>query len=371
MSQIIPRRVVPSVAPSPDDPAAVRREFEARLSAGARMVCAGRARRSPRSLLRRGYGPRHKVELLGFVFYLSDPRQNDYIRFYVAYVVMPGDPKRIYVRLFYKDNSLTWRAASHFVKTDGDYWIGKGDLEWVEEDGELVAYSNESSTDLPLEMQTALEEICRRPSAIPRDDVAIGLVLRQAPSDRTEPYRDFSAPRERARAERRNWIHGDRPIARFARRHDPTSLRFAKGYEPDFAHGIVERAVSTSKLYHGRLRRFRVVSRNRVVQYLFIAGPRQVWIASCQATTTELSSYGVRTVDVRLDDDLLVPAYEYHFIDDTLEPPQLVSQIPPGFAGAPAEGDESRADASPWLEALPVIREFRRVVLKQRRARRR
>jgi hypothetical protein len=67
----------------------------------------------------------------------------------------------------------------------------------------------------------------------------------------------------------------------------------------------------------------------------------------------------VRTIDVEADDDLFVPGYEYHFVDETVNPPRLHSQIPEGFAGAASTVDPSRADASAWLERLPVIREFR------------
>ena len=104
-------------------------------------------------------------------------------------------------------------------------------------------------------------------------------------------------------------------------------------------------------------------------QYQFGAGPHQVWIIPPQTLTTELMSYGLRTVDVNADEDVFVPGYEYHFMDDAEEPPVLHSQIPAGFAGAASTVDPSRADASPWLERLPVVREFRRTVL--RRARRR
>ena len=75
---------------------------------------------------------------------------------------------------------------------------------------------------------------------------------------------------------------------------------------------MLEVAHSTSTLYGGRLRRFRILSRNRRIQYLFMAAPRQVWIVPPQATSAELSSYGVRTVDVTVDEDLCVPGYEYH-----------------------------------------------------------
>ena len=113
------------------------------------------------------------------------------------------------------------------------------------------------------------------------------------------------------------------------------------------------------------------MSKNRQIQYQFVAAPRQVWILPPQALTTEISSYGVRTIDVDADDDLFVPGYEYHFIDETEEPPRLWSQIPRGFAGEASDVDPSRADASPWIEKLPVIQEFRRAIPVRSRPRRR
>ena len=86
-------------------------------------------------------------------------------------------------------------------------------------------------------------------------------------------------------------------------------------------------------LYGGRLERYRILSANRRIQYLFFSGPLQVWIIPPQATTTVLSSFGVRTVDVVVDDDLCCPGYEYHFLDDTVDPPEFYSQIPEGYAG--------------------------------------
>ena len=52
-------------------------------------------------------------------------------------------------------------------------------------------------------------------------------------------------------------------------------------------------------------------------------------------------------------------------MDDELDPPELFSQIPEGLAGAPSEADPSRADASAWLDELPIVRKFRRQVLEQ------
>ena len=363
---VIESRVVPSVAPSELSPRQVAREFRGLLEAGAKLEPAGAARRRPRPLLER-YPPRHKIELLDVTYYLSDPRQNEDIRFFVAYVVLGplARARRIHPRLFYKDVSLTWRSASHYARSEHENWIGKGDVKTVVQDGGELVESNELTTDLPLEIQTALETCLRRARRVPRDEMAVRLVLRRAPDHRIEPYRDFTEPRRRAAANPRNRVNGGRPIVHFTRKNDPASLRFARGYEPDFADGIVEASEGTSRLYGGRLRRFRIVSRNRKVQYLFMAGPRQAWIASCQPTTTEIMSYGVRTLDVAVDDDLLLPGYEYHYLDEGEDPPALHSQIPPGFAGAPSEVDPSRADASPWLDRVPVIQELRRKVLRR------
>jgi hypothetical protein len=350
-------------------PRAVARALRRLLAEGAAFRCAGEARGRPERLFAAGYAPRHAVELFGTTFYLSGPRQNADLRFFVAWVVQPagrGGRLAVHPRIFYKDVSLIWRSASHFVRSARENWIGKGDLRSAVLHGVEIEYSAESTTDLPLELQDALEAFVRDASRVPHDELAIALVLRRGPDDRIQAYRDFTAPRRRAQRDPRRLPNRGRPIARFLREGDPASLRFAKGFEPDFARGVVGESRSRSSLYGGTLRRVRILSRNRDVQYLFFAGPRQVWLAPPQATTTELSSYGVRTVDVVVPEDLCVPGYEYHYLDESEDPPVLVSQIPPGFVGAPSERDPSRSDASPWLDRLPVIRAFRREVLGRR-----
>jgi hypothetical protein len=288
------------------------------------------------------------------------------VRFFVAYIVQPdarGSVRAAHPRLFYKDAALNWRSASHIGRQNGSFWIGKGDVECVAVDGVEYEFSRESTTDLPIELQPALEALCRQQTNFVTDDVAAELILRTAPEGRIEPYADFTAPRRRAQADPRNRVNGGRPVAWFARRNDPTSLRFARGYEPDFAKGIFETSPLSSRLYGGAITCYRILSTNRRVQYQFMAAPRHVWIIPPQALTTELSSYGVRTVDVRADDDLFVPGYEYHFLDDDQDPPVPYSQIPEGFAGPASELDDARADASPWLDRLPVIEAFRKQVL--------
>ncbi|MBK6660994.1 MAG: hypothetical protein IPG43_23950 [Proteobacteria bacterium] len=362
----IPRAIVASVTPAPLSARAVRREFDALRTAGVALAVSGAARHTPDVLLDRGHGPRHLLELFDTRYFLSAPRQNPDLRFFVAYVMPPAASRRrarLYARIFYKDVSLIWRSASHVVRSEHENWVGKGDVTVSVEDGYETVASAEETTDLPLEVQTALEDLNRQYPRVKTDHAAVEMVLRNGPDSRIRPYRDFSAPRARAASNPRNRINGGKPIAWFTHKGRPHTLRFAPGFAPDFAGGVLETSALASSLYGGCLERFRIVSHNREVQYMFFASPRQVWIIPPQATTTEIMSYGVRTVGVLADDDLCVPGYEYHYLDESVSPPEMVSQIPAGYVGAANPVDPCRADASRWLDALPVIKEFRRVVL--------
>ncbi len=360
----IASRYPSTIGPSELSTHRVAAEFKRLIADGAKLLPQGTAKRAPASLLRRGYTPKHRLDAFGVRFYLTNTREDQNFRFFVAYVVMPhadGEPvKAIHPRIFYKDSSLVWRSPSHCIRSEEENWIGKGDLKVTVIDGEEIEYSAEETTNLPLEMQCALDVLSRRGGKVRRDVRAVPMVLRNAPDDRFEPYADFSGPRRRAMADPRNRINGGDLVADFERENDPTSLRFVPGYEPDFSRGLTEMSHSKSRIYGGDIWKYRIVSKNRTIQYQFIAGPRQVWIIPPQTLTTELSSYGVRTVDVNVHEDLCVPGYEYHFMDESVDPPRLLSQIPEGYAGALSDVDPSRADASPWLEKLPVIREFRR-----------
>jgi len=346
----------------------VAQEFRELLAAGARSRCAGAAKSDPLGILARRYPARHKLRLFDTVFYLAHLRMDVNARFFVSYVLLdtssPVAPSRrsLFPRIFYKDASLIWRSASHFARSYSENWIGKGDLKWVVEHGKRVRYTAEETTNLPFEIQPALDALTRAVPTPKRDERAMSLVLRRAPDKRVSPYQDFLAPRRKAAADPRKLIHGGKRVAWFARAHDPGSLRFARGYEPDFANGIIEMYAIGSRLYGGEIRKFRILSANRKIQYQFVAAPRQVWVVPPQALTRELSSFGVRTVDVNADDHLFVPGYEYHFMDDFEDPPELYSQIPPGFAGAISEVDPARADASPWLERLAVLQDFRKAI---------
>jgi hypothetical protein len=358
--------IVPSLFADSLPAARVRRELQQLIDAGAPVLAAGTARKHPLRFLA-AYPPHFKLELWGTRFYLTTVRQNPDLRFCVAYLVQRHFRTgriQVYPRVFYKDGSLVWRCASHIASGETGIWIGKGDVRTTLVDGEEYMRSMESTTDLPLEMQTAVEELGRKVRKVRPDRVALLKLLRQVPDGRIEPYREFSDPRRRAQADRRNLINGGKRVAYFRKPSDPTSLAFVAGYAPDFSRGVVEHAHSHSNLYGGALQRFRVLSLNKRIQYLFFAGPDNAWIVPPQTTTTELSSFGVRTIDVPIDENLCVPGYEYHYcLDETSDPPELYSQIPEGFVGRVNAHDKDRADASPWIEQMPVMREFRRSLL--------
>jgi len=363
---LLERRVVPSIEPSAASPAQVWREFAAQSDGGRRVRCVGSARRNPRRLLALGYRPRYKLELFGVTYYLCDVRQNEDVRFFVAYLALrEGRSERpsVYARLLYKDGSLLWRCASHFAKSADENWIGKGDLKPVREHGELAWYSAEHTTDLPLELQMAVESLTQRAARVRTDTQALALVVRRCGDRKIIAYPDFIVPRRRAASNPRNLVHGGRAIARFRRANVPESLEFVRGFEPDFSPAArIDLTHSHSRLYEGRVDRYRLLSTNRRMQYLFFAAPRLVWLGYPQPLTTELSRYGVRTIDVTVPDDLVVPAMEYHYLEFD-DPPVWMSQIPPGFAGPVSPNDAFRADASAWLDRLPVVREFRKRVL--------
>jgi hypothetical protein len=92
--------------------------------------------------------------------------------------------------------------------------IGKD--EWVK--------SVESTTDLPFEIQTALEAVSRRTVRVRDEKNALHLVLRRAPSHRMQAFADFTTPRRRAAANPRNRIHGGRKVAFLRDQADPSSL---------------------------------------------------------------------------------------------------------------------------------------------------
>ena len=90
MSGRIPREVVPRARASRVEPARVAREFRRRLDEGALLRPAGSATRRPKALIEGGYLPRHRFRLFDWTFELTDARENDDIRFFVAYLQRDG-----------------------------------------------------------------------------------------------------------------------------------------------------------------------------------------------------------------------------------------------------------------------------------------
>lgn len=358
----------PSVRLSDKSPATVARQFRLQLASGCQLLPQGEAKSNPDSLLKRGYGPRYETALFGWRFYFAAPRQNSDIRFVVGYVQAESHPRHIYPRLFYKDVSLTWRSASHFIRSEGENWIGKGDVKISTVGGITQVESDEATTDLPHELQAALETVNRGTPKVRQDETAVSQILRRGHDHRIEAYADFTRPRRAAMKERANLVYGGRRVARFVRQGDPHSLKIVRGFEPDFGNGIAGVDMLSSSLYGGSVSRYRVLARNRKIQYLFLHGPLHSWIASIQATSRQLSSYGVRVVDAAVDDLLLLPGFEFHYLDDSLDPPEWYSQIPQGYAGAASPVDPSRADASAWLNEVSVIRQFKRWVAESPKA---
>jgi hypothetical protein len=370
---VLETQIVKGVRPE-SDPRRIAREFRGLLERGVRIRPAGSARGDPAKLLPT-YLPKHAIRLFDSTYYLTDLHEDrsweGTLLFFVAWILPRSDGREIHPRIFEKDYSLVWRSPTHFIRSEQENWMGKGDVRWQVVDGEETLCTLEETTNLPLEIQAVLDDLARRSARRRVDLRAVERLLRRAPDGRLEPYEDFAAPRRRARSDPRNRIHRGRDVAWFTRANDPTSLRFAPGFEPDFARGVLEASRAKSRFYGGAIRKFRILSRNRRIQYQFVAAPRHAWIIPPQALTTEITSYGVRSIDVHAAEDLCVPGYEYCFVDESTRPPALHSQIPEGFAGEPSDLDPARVDASAWIERLPVIRKFRRQVLKQPARRRR
>ncbi len=361
-------QVVDNAVLADESAAAVRHRFDRTLRER-ELIVPGQGAREPAAFLRR-YRPECRTTLFDVEFYLSAMRQDNGFGFFVAFVALPKragkrHAHRLYARIFYKDSSLIWRSATHYIHSDNEHWVGKGDIRPVLEDGREVWYSAEETTNLPVELVAALDTASRRHADVAEDGDALALVLRNAPDDRVEPYYDFYGPRERAARDSKRLVNGGRPIATFADPGRPESLRFVAGFEPDFRGGRIDVSYSRSSLYGGEVRKYRFLSANRVIQYLILAAPAHVWIIPPQTLEPDIMSYGVREIDVDVPEELCIPGYEYHYIDETVEPPTLHTQIPAGFAGPASQVDPGRADASPWNERLPLVREFRATVLRR------
>lgn len=358
----IPVETIENVAAEDKSAHQVGEEFRRLLTSGHRLRVDGQARSDPMMLLRSGYTPKYEIKLFGTCIFLCNQRDAHSLKAIPAYI-MPkprqGQGKAtIYARVLYKDSSLVWRSASHYINTPDEQWIGKGAVRWHSKRGQRGWFSAEETTNLPFEMQAALDNVSQRGRHRRNDQRVLFLMLRNSPSDRVRPYHDFEGPRVRAMKVRANRINNNRPIAWFTDEADPRSLQIEPGFEPDYK-AVIDVSTSRSSMYGGEIRKYRIASTNRQIQYLFVAGPQHVWLVNPQAFTVELSSYGVRTVDVVTDEDLNIPGYEFF---DNRGTGEIDDQIPPGFAGPVCPVDPDRADASPWNERLPIIQSFRQSI---------
>ncbi|NNF17440.1 MAG: hypothetical protein HKN70_11890, partial [Gammaproteobacteria bacterium] len=288
----------PDAVPSSLSPAQVAAKFRKLIASGCRVLPAGNAKPNPLQLLR-GYLPKHLLTLFGHRYFLTNVRHDNQFRFFVAYVQLatrssPSPNPALYPRIFYKDSSLIWRVATHYINSPREHWIGKGDIKPVQESGHTHWYSAEETTNLPFEIQNALDAISRRVNQTRADRRALSLILRNAPDDRVKPYADFSRPRQSAMAAPDKRVYNNLPIAWFTRPNDPRSLQFAPGYAPDFLHGFISGSESRSRLYGGRIQRFRIAAQNREIQYLFKRAPQISWIIPPQTLDDSIFSYGVR-----------------------------------------------------------------------------
>ncbi len=344
-------------------PRQVGEHFRRLLVSGYELRADGQAKKDPTMLLRSGYTPKYEIELFGNRFFMCNQREAHGLKAMPAFVLPAIQPRsrkpRIHARVFYKDSSLVWRSPSHYINTPDEQWIGKGAMRWQDKRGVRGWFSAEETTNLPFELQAALDDVSHRGRRKQNDHRLLFLVLHNAPSDRVRPYRDFEGPRVKAMKLRANRINNNRPIAWFVDENDPRSLQIKSGFEPDF-RTVIDISASRSSMYGGAIKKYRIASNNRLIQYLFVAGPQHVWLVHPQAFTVELSSYGLRTVDVIGDEDLNIPGYEFF---DNEGSGEIDDQIPPGFAGPVCPVDPDRADASPWNERLPIIEAFRRSIL--------
>ncbi len=353
--------ITPDIPPASISEAQVGKQFAALLDSGCPLRPQGSAKTDPKRMLQR-QKPRNLVTLDGHRYFLTNVRRDLQFRFFVGYVQL-GNPRvaehrrALFPRIFYKDSSLVWRVATHYINSENEHWIGKGDIKPVIEGGQTNWYSAEETTNLPFEIQTALDQVSRRVKAPVPDRRALSLILKNAPDDRVEPYADFSKPRLDAMNDAKKRIYNNKPVAWFSDDNDPNSLQFAKGFAPDFENGLIASSSSRSKLYGGAIMRFRISSQNRRIQYLFMRAPTQSWIIPPQPVVLDLMSFGVHSVEAHVDEKLCIPGYEFHFADDE-EDDGVFSQIPKGYAGESSTIDPQRADASPWTHNMPIIKNF-------------
>ena len=174
---------------------------------------------------------------------------------------------------------------------------------------------------------------------------------------------------------------GNEALVRAAMRYDPSSPASFATYAHYRVRGAMIDAIRART--PGRRKQKRALSRLQATQALLSeaaedqaarrsAGDLQTLTQRVAAArelvrrasmVIEMSESVPVSTDVVAADDVFLAGWEYHYFDPDLDPPGWYSQIPEGFVGRPCPVDPHKADASPWLDRLPVVREFRRKVL--------
>jgi len=258
-------------------PRQIERAFRELLDAGVELRPTGKTRNRPARLLSLGYAPKHAIELFDTTFYLTNVRENFYVRFFVAYVVQPTRGRcqdRTSAILLQRRRAQLAFGVAHRASARR-FLDRKGDVE-------TVIQTVRSTSLARVDYRSADRNAARTRSALPEGEDDSDrrrrgeLILRTAPGDASSRTRLQRAASAR-QSEPRNLVNGGRSVAWFARKNDPTSLRFARGFEPDLDAGSWRQRNHEPSLWRsGPL--LPILSRNRRIQYLFMGAPRHVWI---------------------------------------------------------------------------------------------
>ncbi len=298
-----------------------------------------------RALERDGLGPKHQVKFGADTYYFSHPFIDAGGRtvfvMYLHHVDSTTGRPVIFVNAVYRSNSQNvWRAASS--SPDGRY-IGKG--------------LGETSQMLPVELQGHLERMVSHQQVGGGLHEIPGRFYHVLGEDERTPLVTLLNVRQLPNTPKVIVAREDT-----SRHMDPHVANhhfiFTPGYEPNFHHGVVHNFTTENPIY-GMVSSYVVRSTNGALQYLFnVDRAGRVWIGGVQTTSVALNRQGVRVDRVTVPDALLTPAFEY------------LRQMPRGYEVGPLHmkermhpTDSHYADATPFLNQLGVIQDFRRYVL--------
>ena len=254
--------ILPGVQPDPRDPRALATEFRAALADGVRLRPSGEAKQDPtpaaNSPLRGAlsHRPLPGSNLSDRVPLRRQPEFHGRVRRTVG-VLRSRRRVRTTRGSSTKDSSLVWRVATHFVRSEDDNWIGKGDTKW-----ELIR-RRRVLVQRGGDREPAFSRCRKRSTSLAgaaRSHGGITTRSRSSCSAATEiasnPFAEFVTPRRRA-AERYR-IHGGKPIARFHSQGRSQHAALREGLRTGLpTRGWWTQSSSHSKLYGGPVTKFR------------------------------------------------------------------------------------------------------------------